>query len=534
MNRFLSFSGSHRQCTLQTNKNTSQSHLKVENMPLKFTTLDSGEIYSMLAELYGNLPKSKVYQIIDDLPKRDRNLLNDYLIWVSEKRRFPETSQRYFAKILRRNESDLSYWKKQAPKIVENVVNMTLGKIKLNRSFSPSNFEKIHFIKKSLNELSASIGKERLYRIIGCYKQESQAIKYFSFLEKFDGPEFSAIKKEYGDHLVASWLRGKIPNPVRVLLRIHGKKYHLVKPVALARLLGWVMGDGGLNENLGKFFICGKQKDLEKIRGFIRQNFPLLGAAKIIENSGGGQITKVNGEVKYFESGDSWELYIHDRAFSSVVYAYGAPKGKKVLSKFNVPCWIKNGEITIKKAFINSLFECESQTHNVIFNVKKNKTEILPVYFGMNKWVDYQESLVEFLNELRELLIGFNIEVSGVEKPRPSCLRKDGKITCSARFGVSTSMVNVIKFSKAIDYSFNEEKKLGLARAIIEAKNKISAAQSRVDLYKHALQLYASGSCISDISKCLGISYSTAEQWVKTKKHLPRFIDNNIGKLLDA
>lgn len=91
----------------------------------------------------------------------------------------------------------------------------------------------------------------------------------------------------------------------------------------------------------------------------------------------------------------------------------------------------------------------------------------------MGKVLKYKDSIVDFLTELKNLLGDFNIKTSKVESPKLANIRKDGNITCFTRFAVSTSMQNVINFSKAIDYSYNEEKRESLDKAIIEAKRKI-------------------------------------------------------------
>ncbi|MCR4369110.1 MAG: hypothetical protein NUV67_04355, partial [archaeon] len=436
---------------------------------------DSSKLNELFFRLIQKKPSLSVANFIKELPKENNALLADYLIWRKYGDSLEGFPQRYFARLFNRPESDITVWKKTPPFVFENIISIVEGRKFVQYSYTTSNFEKIKDIRDKMLDLMDVLGGERISLILSCYLGKPYAEKYIEFLKDFDENNLKRLKDKYGV-LVQQWLRKSVPRPIKVLLKIQDRKYHEISQEVLSRLVGWGMSDGGISATRAYFFICGKKKDLEKIKSFMRFNIPLIGNIAISENFGGGEIQRFDGSLSVFESNESWILYVKEKAFSTYLYSYGLPKGQKVLQKFKVPNWINSGSIEIKKAFLNSMFESEGQKHSVVFNVKRNKIDLPSVSFGMGKAVKFKDSLVDFLTEIKNLLLEFNIKTSKVENPKLANIRKDGHITCSSRFAVSTSMYNILNFSKAIDYSFNLEKKEALGKAIIEAKIKIERA----------------------------------------------------------
>ena len=306
-------------------------------------------------------------------------------------------------------------------------------------------------------------------------------------------------------------------------------QYHKINKRHLAYLFGWGFGDGGLISALSYYFVCGKKEDLIRIKEYLNKEVPCLPIV-LDKNFGKSVIKLVNGRTKNISSDNSWILYMRDSSFCKLLYALGLPKGEKVLQETQIPLWIKEGGKDIKKAFLNSLLEGELQTHKVVNNPKKNKIEIIPTTFGLSKIKEYKENLVEFLNELRVLLEEFNIKSTKVQKPISSNIRKDGYMTYSSRFYISTSALNIVNISKIIDFPFNRQKRDGLKVAINEAKVKIQKMENQVAKYKKALELSKKRLSIYKIAKILNIQWHTANNWVNTKKHLPTLLNVKLGE----
>ena len=187
-----------------------------------------------------------------------------------------------------------------------------------------------------------------------------------------------------------------------------------------------------------------------------------------------------------------------------------------------------NGKIEVKKAFLNAIFEGELQQHKVQYNVKRNKIDICPISFGMNKVKEYRSNLIDLFNDIRKLLNEFGIKTTEIEAFKPSVIRKDNKKTYFTRFFISISASNTLAFFKVIDFPFNQDKKNALAEAVKEAKVKISRMNLQVEKYKKAMKLYQQGHSIYEISKKLNIQWHTANNWLKTKKHMPVLLTQNV------
>lgn len=374
---------------------------------------------------------------------------------------------------------------------------------------------------QKINEIEKELGKNFINRFIGSYNDRGK--EYIKFLSmKTDGKTHEDISRIIGVSCgtITYWINKKyVPHSIKNLIKIYDKGYFKSSKVVLARLIGWLFGDGGINDRLHYFFICGTRNDLEKIKIFIEKNFNLK--CEIEENHGNSIIKKYNGNSLQIK-GENWILRCNNSLFARFLYSLDTPKGEKVLQKFNIPNWIMTGNNEVKKAFLNSILEAECQTHKVRID---KKIEILPVSFGMNKIGNFKSNLVSFLNEIKCLLSEFNIRTSQVEEPKPAVKRKDNKLTYSSRFYISVSATNIMSFSNAINYEFNEEKKIALQIAVEEAKNKISRQIEQIEKYEKLLELRASGMTLEKISKTLGLGESTVLNWLKGR-HLPYLIQN--------
>lgn len=414
--------------------------------------------------------------------------------------------------------------------------NLNLRKFLLvsNKYDSKENFEKIDKIKDIVYELNSSLGENTIDKIMKTHKDYEFGAVFIKFLELHRKFNLNGITKKLSlknQRLVESWYRGFPPRPIRTLLKIYFNNYHKINKEDLSNLFGWGFGDGGINLELSYYFICGKKHDLLTIKQYLNKEIPALPII-LKANFGKNTVNQVNGKVSNISGNDSWILYMGDSSFCKLLYSFGLPKGNKVLQKTEIPLWIKNGNKKIKKAFLNSLFEGELQTHKVQYNIKRNKIDICPITFGMSKVKEHADNLIDFLNEIKILLNEFNIKSKPVEKPKPSNIRKDGLVTYSTRFYISISALNTINFSKMIDYPFNIKKKKALLDAIEEAKIKIKRMDGQVKKYQQAIKLYNHGLSLYKIAKELDIQYITARHWLKTKEHSPISLNKNTGDII--
>lgn len=386
---------------------------------------------------------------------------------------------------------------------------------------------------KIIEELKKSLEEEVLWKIIRSHNR-GKTEEYLRLIETQKNNQ-PIDKESFNRFDLYRWKRGTYPDTIKTIRKIYCLGLHRIDKKILSRLIGWGFGDGGINNKLGYYFICGNKNDLEKIKKYVHKEIPKI-KIKIEENKSTGKITSVKNKVPRRIFGKkSWILYVKNSTFVRFLYGNGLPKGEKVLQRISVPTWIINGDKEIKLEFLEGLLECENQKHSVKFNKLKNKVEIPVVSFGMCKEVKYKENLVEFLNSIKTMLEEFNIRCGGVEVPKPNNIRKrDGKITYLSRFSIYTSILDVINFSRVINYRFNDEKRRGLNIAVKEAKNKLKRFEQQKIKFEKAKELFKGGMNYSKISHKLNVSHITIKHWVVGKEHLPRHLDIDIGGILNG
>ncbi|MFH0949388.1 MAG: hypothetical protein V1802_02780 [Candidatus Aenigmatarchaeota archaeon] len=379
---------------------------------------------------------------------------------------------------------------------------------------------------KVVDVIVEKLGVEFIDKFINIYNDLGKAyLKFIKIDRENKTHQEIADITGVGRVTITEWIRyNQIPWSIKAILEIYNKKFHKIPWHVLARIIGWGMGDGGIDKRPHYFFFCSGKKDLEKAKLYIEKYTKLKSYMK--RNKTVGNFTKYDGKIKNF-SGDNWILRISDTSFARFLCALGLPKGSKVTQEFLIPEWIFNGNKQVKKEFISALFECELERFRLQYQEKKTYTKVIinaPI-FGMCKIEKYTQNLNEFLNQIRYMTAEFDIKTSSLSMPIKSNLRKDGNITYFVRFNVRSSSENILKFSETIDLKFNRDKRETLKVVVKEAKKKIERELDIVEKYNKSQILFEKGYNFSEIARELGITHPTAKQWVIIKNHLPRRIE---------
>ncbi len=376
---------------------------------------------------------------------------------------------------------------------------------------------------KAVNEIKKIWGKKFVDKFIDGYGDLGK--KYLSFLS-FDtrNKTHEKIASTIGvDRTrITYWINGRtVPWSIKALVGVYESGFYRIPKHALARIIGWGMGDGGINKRPCEFFFCLHKDDIEDVKKFLEKHTHL--DFIIRRNKGFGNVVKYNGEVRYFK-GDNWMLYASDTPFARFLYALGLPKGSKVNQEFLVPTWILKGNTNIRSEFLSALMECEMER----FRVKKikEKTVIDAPSFGMSKTEKYVYNLGEFLNQIKHMLLGLGIKTSVVSNPIKLNLRKDGSISIFERFAISSASENIIVFSNSISFKFNRNKSRSLLIAIREARNKINRKLYQIEKFDRSRNMFSNGYSLSNISNELDVPYNTLVTWLKRRDHLPRNINS--------
>lgn len=182
---------------------------------------------------------------------------------------------------------------------------------------------------------------------------------------------------------------------------------------ALARLCGFLLGDGHLVKNRIRMYFSGNTDTLLDVK----KDLDILGLRSSEIN-----YKKITHELLGRKIvGTTTSMYCDSRAFSNLFEFFGVPLGDKVATPFVVPSWILSGTKFVKREFLRALFGCEGTMPRC-----KNKN-FEAVYIVQHKIRDLEESANLFFTQLKTLLSDFDVS-SYIEKritfPRKKIKRK--------------------------------------------------------------------------------------------------------------
>lgn len=195
----------------------------------------------------------------------------------------------------------------------------------------------------------------------------------------------------------------------------------------LAYLMGKVIGDGHMDQNF-TIKIIGQIEELEEIKKYFKNI--INSRFRIYEKKGYGTTYYMN-----FPS-----------ILGKKLFSLGAPRGKKTEQEFLVPKWILIGNKEIKKNFLQAILEDELTT----IKIEKSRYSVKP-QFKMSKNPKYIENHKNFISQIRDLLISFEIECGQLSSPK----KKEGQVTNDIYFCIQRNKKNIINFSKRIGFRFN-------------------------------------------------------------------------------
>ncbi|KUH33885.1 hypothetical protein APY94_03915 [Thermococcus celericrescens] len=179
----------------------------------------------------------------------------------------------------------------------------------------------------------------------------------------------------------------------------------------LARILGYFIGDGSFNiyrEKNGRERIItgfyGDEVGLEALRKDIEFYFNVR-ASRVYK-----RIRKENVKTAWGEfetEGTEYSIKVTSKAFSKLLIKLGAPVGKKTNVDFDVPEWIKKAPKWVKRNFLAGLFGADGSKPTLISDEYKYTPNSISLTAVKTK--ELEESLVGFLNSIKELLAEFEV-----------------------------------------------------------------------------------------------------------------------------
>lgn len=191
----------------------------------------------------------------------------------------------------------------------------------------------------------------------------------------------------------------------------------------LAKIAAYLTTDGHLCKDLNGFYFS--SKDINALKEFEKLIYKKF---------------KIKGRYNYNYGVPAYEVF-NFRA-SRLLNKLGIPAGEKVLTKFDVPSWVKNNK-QLAREYLKILFYCEGSK----FQKSKN-TETIRI--GMYKEQKLLKNGIKFMNSLKNMFKMFNIETTKIWSGKGNIRNKDNKITKPMIFQIKANSINT--FIKEISW----------------------------------------------------------------------------------
>ncbi|WP_148882050.1 RtcB family protein [Thermococcus aciditolerans] len=225
----------------------------------------------------------------------------------------------------------------------------------------------------------------------------------------------------------------------------------------LARVLGYFIGDGSFDiyrEKNGRermiTVFYGDEEGLEALRKDLEFYFNIK-ASRVYKRTRKENVRTAWGEFE--TTGTEYSIKVTSKAFSKLLIKLGAPTGKKTDVDFDVPEWVKNTPKWIKRNFLAGLFGADGSKPRLMSSYHKYTPNSISLTAVKTK--ELEESLVKFLNSIKELLAEFEV-TSHVRKVK----EYDNRVMY--RLVIYSNTREIYNFLSRIGYEYTAQKSYAL------------------------------------------------------------------------
>ncbi len=239
----------------------------------------------------------------------------------------------------------------------------------------------------------------------------------------------------------------------------------------LIKLLGYFTGDGAFDGKKTCFY--GDPEGLDEIRRDIER----LGykPSRIITRR---KTVTYNG--KNIEGTENY-ICVSAKSFRKLLEKLGAPSGRKTHTVFNVPRWIQELPLWMKRLYLASYFGAEMNKPQTINGYNFEQPTI-----SLTKVKELEYNGREFLEEISKMLREFNVRVLEISREE-----QGDKVRLKLR--LSTRPRSLLNLWSRIGYIYNPvRQRLGLA-AVAWLKLKIKVLTLRKEVAEESIILHRSG-----------------------------------------
>jgi intein/homing endonuclease len=161
-----------------------------------------------------------------------------------------------------------------------------------------------------------------------------------------------------------------------------------------------------------------------------------------------------------------YKIFFISKPLAEFLVSVGVPKGNKTNAPFFVPNWIIKGNKKVKSSYLQGVFTAEGS----IFPTKQKNDKIRwRIGIEFYKWTKYKKEGKEFLDQIREMILQFNIKCSPIRYGRTN-FRKNGTKSIAIKLDIEKSSFR--NFYKYI--TFDDSRKNSILKAVLNAECKSS------------------------------------------------------------
>ncbi|MBS3053535.1 MAG: intein-containing RctB family protein [Candidatus Aenigmarchaeota archaeon] len=265
----------------------------------------------------------------------------------------------------------------------------------------------------------------------------------------------------------------------------------------IAKIAGYDIGDGTLicTDKAQFAALYGKKEDLE----IIQKDLEKIGFKSYLhQRERNHSIDTKYGNVSFVYVENS--LHVTSQSFVALLKALKIPSGNKVKQEYEVPGWILESPLWIKRLFLAAFFGAEMSSPKTLTGHGYNF--YMPTV-SMNKSDEHISNARAFLNQIVKILKEFNITAT-LSQEREEYISKKGEKRLRIRLLINQDSQNLMNLYSKIGFEYNRLKRfLGNATVLyLNLKEKI--LQEREKAAVISSDLYSKGMKIKEILSTLG------------------------------
>lgn len=285
----------------------------------------------------------------------------------------------------------------------------------------------------------------------------------------------------------------------------------------LIKLLAHNLGDGTIyfSHSKGYASFYAKLEDLKLIRNdIIKLGFK----ASIYKRQRKHQI---QGRRKmYHFIHNETALWVRARSFVWLLYALGAPIGRKTHQDFYVPFWILKSPKWYQRLFLASLFGAELSAPATMTD---NQTTFYMPTFSLSKIETHLVSGAVFIQQIQTMLRSFEIK-STSDDGKIDMIGKDGNRRIRFKLHINGDNKNLIKLFETVNFEYHIQKRLLANAAANYLRLKEMIIKKRKRIAERAFALYATcgkAKAVFDWFVPQGVNRSFLEKCIWEPRNIP-------------